>query len=58
MFGKRPPGSPDGSRTFGAAPSGAPEAASVAVRERPKPAAPRPATPLRHQPLPRGLQAR
>jgi len=45
MFGKRPPGSPDGSRTFGAAPSGAPEAASVAVRERPKPAAPRPATP-------------
>ncbi len=43
MFGKRPPGSPDGSRTFGAAPSGAPAPASVAVRERPKPAAPAPA---------------
>ena len=45
MFGKRPPGSPDGSRTFGAAPSGAPVSASVAVRERPKLAAPRPAAP-------------
>jgi pilus assembly protein CpaF len=45
MFGKRPPGSPDGSRNLGAAPSGAPAPASVAVRERPKPAAPRPAAP-------------
>lgn len=45
MFGKRPPGSADGSRTFGAAPSGAPAPASVAVRERPKPAAARPAQP-------------
>lgn len=45
MFGKRPPGSPDGSRNFGAAPTGAPAPASVAVRERPQPSAPRPAAP-------------
>lgn len=43
MFGKRPPGSPDASRTFSAAPATAPGAAGVAVRERLKTAAaPRP----------------